>query len=60
MPRGRKHPHPGNPATIASSATKAATSGLSGRNSKSDVKRLQDPPSKFYFPNSNSLEPLMR
>ncbi|KAA1089535.1 hypothetical protein PGT21_021219 [Puccinia graminis f. sp. tritici] len=45
MPRGIKHPHPGNPGTIASSTTKAASSSPSGRNSESDVKILQDPPS---------------
>ncbi|KAA1082412.1 hypothetical protein PGT21_002429 [Puccinia graminis f. sp. tritici] len=58
MPRGRKQPHPGNPAAIASSTTKAATttSGRSSRNSdsesdsKSDVKISQDLPSTAPTP----------
>ncbi|KAA1109516.1 hypothetical protein PGTUg99_015173 [Puccinia graminis f. sp. tritici] len=53
MPRGRKQPHPGNPAAIASSTSKAATttSGRSSRNSdlesdsESDVKISRDLPS---------------
>ncbi|KAA1084454.1 hypothetical protein PGT21_028338 [Puccinia graminis f. sp. tritici] len=61
MPRGRKQPHSGNPATIASSTSKAATTTSSrySRNSdsesdsESDVKISQDQPSVGITPHDS-------